>query len=77
MNIPSINECLSLMDSYGMLDNIREHSFIVARVAETIVSGNRDDFPFPVEAHFREKWRALRAGYYSYGTLALQLVQRR
>lgn len=27
------------MDSYGMLDNIREHSFIVARVAETIVSG--------------------------------------
>ena len=39
MNIPSVNECLSLMDSYGMLDNIREHSFIVARVAETIVSG--------------------------------------
>lgn len=27
------------MDKYEMLDNIREHSFIVARVAETIVNG--------------------------------------
>lgn len=26
-----------MMDEYAMLDNIREHSFIVARVAETIV----------------------------------------
>jgi len=26
-----------MMDKYAMLDNIREHSFIVARVAETIV----------------------------------------
>ncbi|MGI9536854.1 MAG: HDIG domain-containing metalloprotein [Desulfocapsaceae bacterium] len=39
MNIPSINQCLALMDNYGMLDNIQEHSFIVARVAETIVNG--------------------------------------
>jgi glycine/D-amino acid oxidase-like deaminating enzyme len=52
-------------------------SVIGKQLADTIVSGNRDDFPFPVEAHFREKWRALRCGYYSYGTLLLQLLQRR
>ncbi|NNK13299.1 MAG: hypothetical protein HKP52_03590, partial [Desulfofustis sp.] len=39
VNIPSINQCLALMDRYEMLANIREHSFIVARVAETIVNG--------------------------------------
>jgi len=37
MNVPSINECLRLMEQYAMLDNIREHSFVVARVAETIL----------------------------------------
>lgn len=37
ITIPAIGQCLSLMDTYAMLDNIREHSFIVARVAETIV----------------------------------------
>ena len=37
VNIPSITQCLALMDRYAMLANIREHSFIVARVAETIV----------------------------------------
>jgi putative nucleotidyltransferase with HDIG domain len=40
-NIPSIDQCLALMDRYDMLANIREHSFIVARVAETIVKGLR------------------------------------
>ncbi len=35
--IPSIQKCLELIDHYEMLDNIRHHSFIVARVAETIV----------------------------------------
>ena len=45
-------------------------------LAATIVSGNRDDFPFPIEALYREKWRALRAAYYSYGTLALQFCDR-
>jgi uncharacterized protein len=35
--IPAVNECLALMDQYGMLNNIRQHSFIVARVAETLV----------------------------------------
>ena len=38
VNIPSITQCLALMDRYAMLANIREHSFIVARVAETIVT---------------------------------------
>lgn len=35
---PSITECLQLMETHAMLPNIREHSFIVARVAETILS---------------------------------------
>lgn len=43
MNVPSINECLAMMDQYAMLDNIREHSFIVARVAEAI--GTNLDLP--------------------------------
>ncbi len=38
MNVPSINECLAMMNQYAMLDNIREHSFIVARVAETVTA---------------------------------------
>jgi len=46
-------------------------------LAETIVSGNRNDFPFPIEALHREKWRALRAAAYDYSTLALQFVDRR
>ena len=45
-------------------------------LADTIVSGNRDDFPFPIEALYREKWSSVRAAYYSYGTLALQFVDR-
>lgn len=35
--IPSIEACLELLDRYRMLENIRQHSFMVARVAETIV----------------------------------------
>ena len=46
-------------------------------LAETIVSGNRGDFPFPIEALYREKWRRSRACYYDYGTLALQFVNNR
>ena len=46
-------------------------------LADTIVSGNRDDFPFPIEALYHEKWSPARAAYYSYGTLALQFVDRR
>jgi len=43
MNVPTTSECLALIDRYEMLPNIREHSFVVARVAETIV--NRLDLP--------------------------------
>ncbi len=46
-------------------------------LAATIASGNRDDFPFPIEALYREKWSGVRAAYYSYGTLALQFLDRR
>ena len=47
------------------------------QLAQTIVSGNRNDFPFPIEALYREKWRTLRAAAYDYSTLALQFVDRR
>lgn len=48
--IPSRKTCLELIDYYGMLDNIRQHSFVVARVAETILqnlnlSFDKDIFP--------------------------------
>ncbi len=38
-NFPSITECLELHDRYAMLDNIRAHSTVVARVAEALVNG--------------------------------------
>jgi uncharacterized protein len=34
--VPSINACFQLMDRYEMLDNIREHSIVVARIARLI-----------------------------------------
>jgi putative nucleotidyltransferase with HDIG domain len=37
--IPSISQCLEFFDRYEMLDNIRAHSFMVARVAEALVDG--------------------------------------
>ena len=37
--IPSVNECLDLMEQYHMLPNIKDHSIIVARVAELITNG--------------------------------------
>lgn len=52
-------------------------SVIGKHLAQTIVSGNRDDFPFPIEALYREKWRRVRAGYYAYGSLVLQFAGRR
>ncbi|MEW6518495.1 MAG: HD domain-containing protein [Thermodesulfobacteriota bacterium] len=39
MNIPTVESCLQLMDDYRMLDNIRAHSRVVARVAELITRG--------------------------------------
>jgi uncharacterized protein len=38
-SIPSIDRCLSLMDEFSMLDNIREHSIVVAQVAGILLSG--------------------------------------
>lgn len=37
--VPSVTECLSLMERYGMFDNIRAHSQTVARVAQAIFNG--------------------------------------
>ena len=37
--IPSIAQCLALMDRYAMFDNIRAHSLTVARVAEALLTG--------------------------------------
>lgn len=34
--IPSVDACLNLMEEYGMLDNIKAHSIVVARVADLI-----------------------------------------
>lgn len=34
--VPSIQECYQLMDAYRMLDNIRAHSVVVAKVARLI-----------------------------------------
>lgn len=45
-------------------------------LAETLISGNRNEFPFPVEALYNERWRKTRSAYYEYGTLGLNLVDR-
>lgn len=37
--VPRVEECYALMDEYRMLDNIRDHSITVARVAELIAMG--------------------------------------
>jgi putative nucleotidyltransferase with HDIG domain len=39
MSIPDIATCVRLMDQYRMLDNIRHHSIVVARVADVLFSG--------------------------------------
>lgn len=39
VSIPSLNQCLDFIERYEMLDNIRAHSFKVARVAELLVDG--------------------------------------
>jgi uncharacterized protein len=35
---PSVNQCLELMEQYHMLPNIKDHSIVVARVAEIITN---------------------------------------
>jgi len=37
--IPTVKECYDLMDQYGMLDNVREHSIVVAEVVRAISNG--------------------------------------
>ena len=37
--IPSTEKCISLMNSYGMLENIKAHSFMVEQVARIIAEG--------------------------------------
>ncbi|MEE8366329.1 MAG: FAD-binding oxidoreductase [Gammaproteobacteria bacterium] len=46
-------------------------------LADTLVSGNRDEFPFQIECLHRESWRKSRSACYEYGTLALQLIDSR
>jgi len=49
--IPSIDQCLEFHDQFEMLDNIRAHSFVVARVAESLVEGlyraDKNEGPLP------------------------------
>ena len=47
------------------------------RLADLLVTGDRKEFPFPLLPLKAEAWRSLRGAYYEYGTLALQLIDRR
>ena len=38
-DIPDVEECLGLMKHYHMLSNIKDHSIVVAQVAEVITNG--------------------------------------
>jgi len=38
-DIPDVEECFGLMKQYHMLSNIKDHSIVVAQVAEIITSG--------------------------------------
>ena len=40
--IPDIDRCLQLMDDFAMWENIRRHSFMVARVAERLQRGLKE-----------------------------------
>jgi glycine/D-amino acid oxidase-like deaminating enzyme len=46
------------------------------QLADLLITSNRKDFPFPIQPLRREAWRATKAAYYEYGTLALQLIDR-
>lgn len=37
--IPTVEQCLQYMDDFSMYENIRRHSFMVARVANILLSG--------------------------------------
>lgn len=50
VNIPTITECIRLMEQYEMLENIRHHSLVVARIADLLVDGLQNmvgDHPVP------------------------------
>jgi HD superfamily phosphodiesterase len=36
---PTIDQCLEFIERYEMFDNIRAHSFVVARIAEALING--------------------------------------
>ena len=52
-------------------------SVIGRELARLVAGGARDDFPFPLQPLYRERWRGPRGAYYDYGTLALQLLSQR
>ncbi len=43
MAVPDIATCIRLMDTYKMLNNIRHHSLVVARVADALLTGLQDE----------------------------------
>lgn len=43
--VPDISRCLLLFDQYGMLPNIRDHSIMVARVADTLTKELHSSLP--------------------------------
>ncbi len=43
MTVPDLATCIRLMDEYEMLDNIRHHSLVVARVADALLCGLADE----------------------------------
>lgn len=51
--VPTIRQCLSYMDDFAMLDNIRQHSFMVARCASALLTGlqraGKPGAPLPAE----------------------------
>jgi len=53
MNVPSVKQCLQLMDDEEMLPNIRAHSLMVARVAHflflELIKCPEKDVPLPPE----------------------------
>jgi len=67
---PTVRECFRLMDEYAMLDNIRAHSVLVARVAERLacdLAGNGGEVRVEVAVagallHDIAKTRCLKSG---------------
>lgn len=43
--LPSLSECIGMMEQYAMLSNIRHHSLVVARLADQLLDGLRTVAP--------------------------------